>query len=98
MNSAQLVNLIIEKLRRVEFLDIETRPKIAIENSRKLSKGLNAMQPTKNEEQYEEQFQMDFTPQDVVLTAILVGALFLSAFGILFGAAFVVSSIVQLIR
>jgi hypothetical protein len=30
MNSAQLVNLIIEKLRRVEFLDIETRPKIAI--------------------------------------------------------------------
>jgi hypothetical protein len=31
MNTAQLVNLILEKLRRVEFLDIETRPKIAIE-------------------------------------------------------------------
>jgi hypothetical protein len=73
-------------------------------NSRKLSKGLNAMQRTKNEEQafdlfeYEEQFQMDFTPQDVVLTAILVGALFLSAFGILFGSVYVVSSIVQLFR
>jgi preprotein translocase subunit Sec61beta len=62
------------------------------------------MQRTKNEEQafdlfeYEEQFQMDFTPQDVVLTAILVSVLFLSAFGILFGSVYVVSSIVQLIR